>query len=69
MHHEQFRCILLYVYSKRRGVQRRKHKLKTYFPFKSVYFLQQQLSHTGRSMRQIVAYGKNRFSHKVAEVK
>ena len=27
-----------------------------YFPFKSVYFLQQQLSHTGRSMRQIVAY-------------
>ena len=27
------------------------------FPFKSVYFLQQQLSHTGRSMRQIVCYG------------
>ena len=32
-------------------------KLKMYFPFKSVYFLQQQLSHTGRSMRQIVGYG------------
>ena len=27
-----------------------------YFPFKSVYFLQQQLSHTGRSMRQIAGY-------------
>ena len=35
----------------------KKTQVKNVFPFKSVYFLQQQLSHTGRSMRQIVGYG------------
>ena len=40
---------------------RRKHKLKTYFPSKSVYFLQQQLSDAGRPMRQIVGYVQARY--------
>ena len=39
----------------------KKIHVEKYFPLKSVYFLQQQLSDTGRPMRQIVGY--ETFTH------